>query len=77
MNSHCQQYDVAVGLPHTGSDSLRRVRFTVGAHCTLVFDIYVGYTGWLLPVQLAVSLQYRGTFNSVVTSARLLACLAP
>ena len=42
MNSHCQQYDLAVGLPHTGSDPLRRVRFTVGAHCTLVFDIYVG-----------------------------------
>ena len=31
MNSHCQQYDLAV--PHAGSDPLRRVRFTAGAYC--------------------------------------------
>ena len=67
MNSHCQQYDLAV--PHAGSDPLRRVRFTAGP---IVFAVY---TGWLListaQVHLAVSLQYRRTFVSIVISVRL------
>ena len=36
MNSHCQQYDLAV--LHTGSDPLRRVQFTAEVE-SIVFDI--------------------------------------
>ena len=43
MNSHSQQYDLAV--PHTGSDPLRRVRFTAGVE-PIVFVIYSVY--WMV-----------------------------